>query len=122
MASFISNDIDKHFSEKPISIFSELYISDSCFIEIDAKIFDGIKNGYIVASSDGLNIEQIIPFGLNGLPVPENTGASTIAVPFLINLYGDSPSFLCSVRNVSYIIFEDLIQVSSKIELSPVNL
>ena len=45
-----------------------------------------IKKGYIVASSDGLNIEHIIPFGLKGLPVPENTGASTIAVPFLMKV------------------------------------
>ena len=76
----------------------------------------------MVASSDGLNIEQIKPLGLNGLPVPENKGASTIAVPFLINVYGDLPSFLCSVKKVSYISFVDLIQFSSKIESSLVNL
>ena len=90
-----------HFLENIKSIFSSEYISESCCIDIEAKIFEGIKNGYIVASSDGLNMEHIMPFGLKGLPVPENTGASTIAVPFLINLYGDVPSFLCSVKKVS---------------------
>ena len=45
-----------------------------------------IKKGYIVATSEGLNIEQINPFGLNGLPVPENRGASTIPDPNLTNL------------------------------------
>ena len=86
MAESISFDKLIHLSEKLISISSFLNISESCFIEIEAKIFEGIKNGYIVASSEGLNIEQINPFGLKGLPVPENKGASTMADPNLTNL------------------------------------
>ena len=94
---------------------------DICLKVIIAKIFDGIKKPNNVASSDGLNIDAIKPTGFNGLPVPLKTGASIIWLPFLINLYGESPFFLCSCLNVSSIISIDFIQSLSNIELSLVN-
>ena len=79
------------------------HINENFKFYSEAAMLIGSKD-YYLPNEDALQWQPglgLIPFGLKGLPVPENNGASTIAVPFLINLYGDLPSFLCSVKKVS---------------------